>query len=132
MTTEGDLKKACLAALGKLGVFAMGNAQSTTSLRGSAGLGKGSPDIVVVLPPIGVLVAIELKMPKGHVSEDQRAWQTKFEREGGQYFVCRSPQEVVDSVFTARAKIQATTRVVERPSTPGTMRVRIARKGGSF
>ena len=111
MTSESDLKASCLKALGRLGVFAMGNA-----LRGrvaKAGLGPGSPDIVVVLQPIGVFVAIELK--KATKQRDAQAkWQARFEREGGQYFICRTMQEVVDAIATARAKIQAMTRVVAR------------------
>ena len=116
MTTEHDLKQACLKSLKRLGVFAMGNALHRG--RYTTGLGPGSPDVVVVLPPVGVFVAIELKKATKQ-REAQAKWQADFERQGGLYFLCRSVQEVVNAVSSARAKIQSVTRVVARPSEPG-------------
>lgn len=109
MTSEADLKRACLNALKRIGVFAMGNALGGSRYR--TGLGPGSPDILVVLPPIGVLVAIELK--KGSKQRPaQKVWQKDFERCGGIYVLCRTVKEVCEAVFAARKRIQGATRVV--------------------
>jgi hypothetical protein len=115
MTSESDLKAACLKVLKRLGVNAMGNALGGRTHR--TGLGPGSPDIVAVLPPIGVFLAIELKKAtKQRVA--QAKWQAMFERDGGLYFICHSVQEVATAVFAAREKIQSVTRMVARASEP--------------
>ena len=111
--TESDLKAACLKALKQLGVMAMGNALHRG--RYKTGLGPGSPDIVAVLPPLGVFVAIELKKETKQ-RPAQAMWQADFERQGGLYYQCRSVQEVAEAVFKAREIVQSKTRVVARPS----------------
>lgn len=102
--------------LKRIGVFAMGNALGGHTYK--TGLGTGSPDIIVILPPIGVMVALELKKETKQ-RDAQKVWQADFEREGGQYFICHTVQEVVDAIFAARAKIQSLTRVVARPPSEG-------------
>jgi hypothetical protein len=115
MTSEADLKRACLQALARIGVFAMGNALAGRTRK--AGLGPGSPDIVVVLPPIGVLVAIELKK-ESKQRPTQKTWQADFERCGGIYVQCRTVKEVCEAVFSARKRIQSVTRLVPVAESP--------------
>jgi hypothetical protein len=50
----------------------------------------GVPDIMVVVPPLGRLVALECKAPKGVQSKPQEGFQRAHEAIGGIYAVVRS------------------------------------------
>jgi hypothetical protein len=54
----------------------------------------GVPDIMVIMPPNGLLVAIECKAPKGTQSDPQKGFQRALEKVGGRYFVVRSVDDV--------------------------------------
>lgn len=101
---EAQLKQEVLDVLKRLGVWAFGNA---IDARGKyrSGLEDGSPDVICLLPPLGCLVAIELKVLTKQ-SEDQKAWQARFEGIGGHYYLCKSPQAAVDCVQLAREEIR--------------------------
>jgi hypothetical protein len=86
------LKERVLRKLRSLGLHAFNN---------SAGLGVGSPDIVVVLPPLGVFVGLELKIGDREQSEGQVAWQREHEKLGGLYYVVHTVTEAVHSMKAA-------------------------------
>lgn len=58
----------------------------------------GLPDIVVILPPGGRFLGIELKSPDGKQNESQIDMATRMLQVGAVYTVCRSIQEVMDVV----------------------------------
>ena len=57
---------------------------------------KGSADIIGLRPPNGRLVAIEVKRPGQKQSDDQKAFQEKIEKMGGDYVLVYSLQDVLD------------------------------------
>jgi hypothetical protein len=60
---------------------------------------KGSPDFLVFVGGIfGLLktIAIECKSETGRMSEEQLNWQADFERLGGEYYVVRSIDRVME------------------------------------
>jgi Holliday junction resolvase len=59
------------------------------------GLGseKGIPDIICIIN--GIYTAIEVKAPKGKLSEHQIKWQNRIEEAGGKYIVARSVLDVI-------------------------------------
>ena len=71
---------------------------------------KGSPDILVWKPSaewddlayrgVNVVraIALEIKSATGKASPAQKEWQAKFEKLGGEYYIVRSVEEVVEIV----------------------------------
>lgn len=59
---------------------------------------SGLPDIVVILPPGGRFLGIELKSPDGKQNDAQVEMATRMLQTGAVYTVCRSIQEVMDVV----------------------------------
>jgi len=76
---------------------------------------KGSPDLLVWVKsgksiPVSVIspdtdwieienlraIALEVKSATGTQSKDQKEWQDKFEKLGGEYYIVRSVDEVID------------------------------------
>jgi len=60
---------------------------------------KGSPDILVLIKDKVMMtwmktIALEVKSAKGKQSTDQKEWQDKFEKLGGEYYIVRSVEEV--------------------------------------
>lgn len=66
------------------------------ALRKAMGVLAGTPDLVVSLG--AAVLYLELKAPKGRVSETQKAFRRQVEAEGGKYALCRSVAEVVEAV----------------------------------
>lgn len=58
----------------------------------SLGSEKGIPDLVAIRE--GHHVWIEVKAPKGRLSEDQERWLQDLENHGGHYIVARSVEDV--------------------------------------
>jgi len=58
---------------------------------------KGTPDIIGYLPN-GRLLGIEVKRPKGIVSESQQAWLERAQKAGCAVMVAHSVEEVVAQV----------------------------------
>lgn len=58
----------------------------------SYGLGRGSPDIIVLHN--NRIIGIEVKGPAGEQSQLQREFQTEWEREGGIYVIARGLEDV--------------------------------------
>lgn len=55
---------------------------------------QGSADIIGLIKPSGRFLAIECKMPKGHQSDQQKAFQSMIESMGGVYVLARSLEDV--------------------------------------
>lgn len=55
---------------------------------------KGVSDIIGVIPEDGRILAIEIKAPRGVVSEDQKWFLEKIKKDGGISFVARSIDDV--------------------------------------
>lgn len=58
---------------------------------------KGFPDIAGVVK--GQMFAIEVKTPKGRMSEAQRDWQEKLESNGVTYLIATSVEDVNLNLF---------------------------------
>lgn len=66
---------------------------------------KGLPDIIVIVPPGGLFLALEVKSAKGTLRPDQKLFRDDLERNGGIYRVVRSlgdAQDVVLGLLTGR------------------------------
>lgn len=69
------------------------------------GIGLGSPDLVGILPvtitpehvgqTLGVFLGIEVKTPRGRVSEDQERWHRIARQRGARIVVVRSVEEAL-------------------------------------
>jgi hypothetical protein len=55
---------------------------------------KGVPDIIVIKPPSGQFVALEVKRPEGRLSVEQKEFEAACQARGGQYHVVHSIEEV--------------------------------------
>ena len=63
-------------------------------LLGEAGL----PDIVVIVPPGGRLLGLEVKSAKGKLRPVQEVFREKILKSGGLYFVVRTLKEAMTAV----------------------------------
>lgn len=84
---ETDITRAILQFLKARGIFAWKVFQSLGST-------KGVPDILGVLPG-GRSLMIEVKTPKGKLSEHQEAFLTRAKAEGACAFVARSVEDLM-------------------------------------
>lgn len=62
----------------------------------SYGLGRGSPDIIVLHK--NRIIGIEVKGPSGEQSQLQREFQTEWEREGGIYVLAYGLEDVYRAI----------------------------------
>lgn len=62
------------------------------------GLAKGFPDIMA-LAPGGLIAFLEMKAPKGRLSEDQSEWQERLERMGFPCGVFRDADDAVRFLY---------------------------------
>lgn len=58
----------------------------------------GIPDVVVVVPPTGRLLGLEVKSSKGKQRPDQVAFQARMEAIGATYKVVKTLQQAMDAV----------------------------------
>lgn len=56
---------------------------------------RGVPDIIVILPPDGMFLAIEVKRPEGVLSEHQKAFRDALVALGGRYVVANSLDDIL-------------------------------------
>lgn len=59
----------------------------------------GMADLLVVFPPSGLHVWIEVKSKKGTLRQEQKDFAEKIKKVGGKYIVARSWEEVVSQLF---------------------------------
>lgn len=73
---------------------------------GKTGLGKGTSDIICVVPPRGRFLGVEVKRPgfsPSDVRPDQRAWINAVRKFGGVAGIATTVAEALDLVAEARA-----------------------------
>lgn len=104
---ESSVLARVMAALkAQPGVLAMRNTVGSTRTVGgyiTYGLGRGSPDVVAIVAPMGRWVCIEVKRPKDSEAEEhQVAWLDRARELGAVAGVCRSPEEALALVEEAR------------------------------
>lgn len=97
--SETQLVTAALDYLKAAGIFA---ARNNTGVRGGIrfGLGKGSADIIAVVS--GRMVALEAKVDRGVVSQDQLDWMKRVKAAGAYYAVIRSIDDVRAAIAAAK------------------------------
>lgn len=61
------------------------------------GCKKGIPDLAFILPD-GRFAAIELKSPKGVLSQEQKQWRDLIKKQGGEWALARSLEDVAHFV----------------------------------
>lgn len=57
---------------------------------------NGMPDLLGVVGPNGRALAIEVKSAKGRQREEQKAFQSAWEKRGGLYILARSVDDVLE------------------------------------
>jgi len=62
---------------------------------------EGLPDIIVIVPPNGRILGLEVKSASGALRPAQRTFRTRLEGTGGLYKVVRSLQQAMDAVALA-------------------------------
>lgn len=100
---ESALKRDVLLLYRRMGIRAIGNALDYRQFH--AGLDVGSPDIVCILPPLALFVAVELKIGRRKQSHHQIRWQKTHEELGGFYYVVRSESDAILAMQDASAKM---------------------------
>jgi hypothetical protein len=90
---------------------------------------EGLPDIVVVIPPHGRLVGLEVKSAKGRLRPAQREFMERVRATGGYYHVVRSLEQAMDAVAKSMGEEQwrllsgtKTARVVSSGQAPPPLR----------
>lgn len=99
MTEEGDIKRAILDALLVAGAFAFRAQAGKVKVRGGYMnlCPPGTPDILVIVPPTGLLLGLEVKSATGEERESQLAWAAKVRALGGAVETVRTPAEALDA-----------------------------------
>lgn len=59
---------------------------------------EGLPDILIVVPPLGRVLGLEVKSAKGTLRPAQKAFRASLEAVGGHYRVVRTLKESMDAV----------------------------------
>ena len=96
-STGTELVKACEQYLTMKGVFHYRNNSGAlkTVNGGFMRFGAvGSPDIICVVK--GIYVGLECKMGSGRLSEAQVAFKERLQAVGGQYWIIRDLQDLID------------------------------------
>lgn len=86
--TERDITRAIRAFLSMMGICHYKQWQGLGSER-------GIPDIICIVK--GQYVGIEVKTPKGKMSEHQLKWQARIKDNGGRYILARSVDDVIEA-----------------------------------
>jgi hypothetical protein len=106
-STHADLVNACLAYLQLKGIVAWANA--TTGIRRTdkrtgrsfwtKSKSKGAADIFGIIPPTGQFLAVECKVGRDDLSDDQRAFIENVFKAGGVTVVVRDMITDLESAF---------------------------------
>ncbi len=103
--SESERKRLIRLRLGELGILVMNNAVGTGNLGGHVarfGLGRGSSDLICVLPENGRIMALEVKTPRGRLSPEQRLFLELIRKFGGFAAVVRTAEEAEAAAARAR------------------------------
>ena len=112
MTPEGAVKRAILDALLAVGAFAFPVQSGQVKVRGGWMhlAPPGTPDIFVLVPPVGHLLGLEVKTAKTKERPSQVTWAEGARRLGVTVQTVRSPAEAVVAYQVARARLRATSQ----------------------
>ncbi len=102
--SETDIQGAILEAFKRLGVLAWRCNSGKVRVRGGwMHLAPvGTPDILVVVPPRGRLLGLEVKTLKGREREAQTAWAVDARQRGASVATVRSVAEAVAAFAMAK------------------------------
>lgn len=73
-------------------------------IRRERGVRSGVPDVLALHE--GRLIAIELKSPRGRLSDNQRAMREELLRAGARWWLCRSAQAVLEALRRERVPVE--------------------------
>lgn len=101
--SESTIQRAILDALLAAGAFAFRAQAGKVKVRGGYMnlCPAGTPDILVIVPPRGMVVGLEVKTLTGELRESQLAWAAKVRALGGVVETVRSPAEAVAAYVAA-------------------------------
>ena len=104
MSSESDIQRAILDALGAVGAFAFRAQSGKVKVRGGwmQLCPAGTPDILVLVPPHGLLLGLEVKTATGEERESQIIWSAKARGRGAVVATVRTPQEAVVAYRAAK------------------------------
>ncbi len=104
MSAEGDIQASILDAFAALGVLAWRVQAGKVKVRGGwmTLAPPGTPDVHVLVPPHGRLLALEVKAPDGRVRAAQLVWAATARRDGGVVATVRSVDEALEAFDVAR------------------------------
>jgi len=97
---ESTTQDQILAALHDRGIFAWRQNTGGAKVKGAFvrfGI-PGTPDIIAVLPPSGVVLWIEVKGALGRQTDAQKLFQSRIEQAGGRYVLARSVADVLERI----------------------------------
>ncbi len=102
--TETEIQRAILDALASVGAFAMRVQSGKVKVRGGwmQLAPAGTPDIIVLVPPRGLLLGLEVKTATGEERESQIIWRAQACRRGAVVETVRSVQEALDAYRRAQ------------------------------
>ncbi|MGL4442993.1 MAG: VRR-NUC domain-containing protein [Alsobacter sp.] len=76
------------------------------SLMKAMGQKAGAAD-VLILPPAGRFIWIELKSPAGRLSDSQADWRDWCASIGAPWFLCRSLDDVIEALASLQIRLRA-------------------------
>ena len=98
--TEKSIQKACLDLLGAYKIFCWRNNTGAVKMEKRFfrfGL-AGSPDIIALHPRTGKFIGIEVKGPKGRLSDKQKEFAESVRKNNGTYMVVWSVDQLIDNL----------------------------------
>lgn len=107
---EQKIKKEIIAHLERSGYWVKLHQSRGMKMRNhAAGLGKGTPDIAIVLKPWGRHVWLEVKDPNrpeadGNLSDAQKDWHAKMREHGGLVYMVTSVDDADEAILDAELR----------------------------
>lgn len=108
--SESTIQRAILDALLAAGAFAFRAQAGKVKVRGGwmQLCPAGTPDILVIVPPRGLVVGLEIKTATGDERESQLAWAARARRHGAIVETVRTVAEALDVYQRAMARDRRT------------------------
>lgn len=108
--SEADIQRAIVQALTAVGALVWRCQSGRVKVRGGWMMlaPEGTPDLLVIVPPTGRLLGLEVKAAKGRVREAQVEWAEAARRAGAAVYCVRSAEEAVRAYLDAKGPQDAT------------------------